>query len=398
MNGWRGIWDLRRARLWLVACAVAAYLPALGVPFRGWLDFSAFYAAARFALTPDVSRLEPVIRFQLENGLPITPYVYPAGVALAYLPLSLLPYALAGLVHLLLMFGILVLALRLGADLYGLPRRWAVLGGLAWAPAAAGVLSGQNTSLALLLVVLAARSLVSGREGVAGGWVGLLAYKPQLAAPLAGLFLLRGRVLAVAIVAAAVVGHYLLGVIAAGGNLAWPSDWLATLRAYTVEDFRANGWQAVSPPAFLTRLAVVTGVGGGMLPLLGLVAGGAIVVAALPALRRWELRSAVALACACGLVVNPHAWVYDATLLLPGVALFARRAADRGWPWQDRWLLAVAYVGAVAWPIGGVVGVVPLLAVVTVAPLVLLRRGPLEESGEGTAGSARRGTSPPDAV
>ena len=382
-RAWRDLWDARRARLWIVACALTAWLPALGVAFRGWLDFSAFYAAARFAFTPDLARLEPVVRYQLEHGLPITPYVYPAGVALLYVPLSLLPYGLAGLLHLLAMLGLLLLALRLGADLLGLPTRWALLGGLAWAPAAAGVLSGQNTSLALLLIVLAASALARSSELKAGAIIGLLAYKAQLAAPLAGLLALRGRVLGLLLVGLALVAHYLLGVVATGGDLAWPADWLATLRAYAIEDFRANGWQAVSLPSLATRIDVALGSTTLVSPLsvLGYLAAGLIVLACLPALRRWYEVSAVALACAAGLVINPHAWVYDATLLLPAIGLFATRAAARGWPWQDRWLLALAYALAVTWPLGGLVGFVPLVVVVTAAPLVLLGIGPLARFG-----------------
>jgi hypothetical protein len=403
-GAWRDLWDARRARLWIIACAVAAWLPAVGVAFRGWLDFSAFYAAAHFAFTPDLARLEPVVLYQLEHGLPITPYVYPAGVALLYVPLSLLPYGLAGLLHLLAMLGLLLLALRLGAGLLGLPTRWALLGGLAWAPAAAGVLSGQNTSLALLLVVLAAGALASaersqglaGRipprlpELKAGASIGLLAYKAQLAAPLAGLLALRGRIVGLLVVGLALLGHYLLGVLATGGNLAWPADWLATLRAYAIEDFRANGWQAVSLPALATRIDVGLGSTTLLSPLslLGYLVAALVVLACLPALRRWGPISAVALACAAGLVINPHAWVYDATLLLPAIGLFASRAAARGWPWSDRWLLALAYGLAVTWPLGGLVGFVPLVVVVTVAPLVLVGIGPLARfgpaEGEGT--------------
>lgn len=409
-GAWRDLWDARRARLWIVACALAAWLPALGMAFRGWLDFSAFYAAARFAFTPDLARLEPVVRYQLDHGLPITPYVYPAGIALLYVPLSLLPYGLAGFLHFLVMLGLLLLALRLGADLLGLPTRWAVLGGLAWAPAAAGVLSGQNTSLALLLVVLAAGAMASAErsrralraqavssrwaEPMAGASVGLLSYKAQLAAPLAGLLALRGRLLGLLVVGPALVGHYLLGVVATGGNPAWPADWLATLRAYAIEDFRANGWQAVSLPALATRIDVALGSTTLLSPLsaLGYLGGGLIVLACLPALRRWDAVPAVALASAAGLVINPHAWVYDATLLLPAIGLFASRAAGRGWPWQDRWLLVLAYALAVTWPLGGLVGFVPLMVVVTAAPLVLLGIGPLGRfgpaEGEGTTPTA----------
>jgi hypothetical protein len=80
------------------------------------------------------------------------------------------------------------------------------------------------------------------------------------------------------------------------------------------------------------------------------------------------------LACAAGLVVSPHAWTYDAAILLPALALFARDAARQGWRWQDRWLLALAYGAALLWPLGGVIGIVPLAPIVWLVPFVLLAR------------------------
>jgi hypothetical protein len=303
-------------------------------------------------------------------------------VALAYLPLAQLPYALAGAVHVALMAAALVGAALLGADLLALPRRWALLGSLAWSPAAAGVLSGQNTAVALLLVVLAARAWSAGSIGWAGAAVGAVAYKPQLAAPLAGLLVVRGAWRGVATLLIVVALQYLLGV-AATGDPGWPRDWLAAVQhpAYTEGDLRANGWQAVSLPALLSRSAFL-GPGWPSLAPLGYLLGGLLVVAALPALRRWPLVPAIALACAVGLVVSPHAWVYDGTLLLPAVGVFAVAAARRGWPWQDRWLLAGAYALALLWPLGGFVGFVPFALVVWLAPLVLLGRGPFARFAE----------------
>jgi hypothetical protein len=365
-----------------VSCAVAAYLPALGIPFRQWLDFSAFYAAGALCCGPHLYDLGRLASFQVAHGLPQTPFVYPAAVALAYLPLAQLPYALAGAVHMALMAAALVGAALLGADLLGLPRRWALLGSLAWSPAAAGVLSGQNTAVALLLVVLAARAWSAGSIGWAGAAVGAVAYKPQLAAPLAGLLVVRGAWRGVATLLIVVALQYLLGV-AATGDPGWPRDWLAAVQhpAYTEGDLRANGWQAVSLPALLSRSAFL-GPGWPSLAPLGYLLGGLLVVAALPALRRWPLVPAIALACAVGLVVSPHAWVYDGTLLLPAVGVFAVAAARRGWPWQDRWLLAGAYALALLWPLGGFVGFVPFALVVWLAPLVLLGRGPFARFAE----------------
>jgi Glycosyltransferase family 87 len=385
-RGWRNIWTPARARLWLPAAAVAAFLPALGVPLRGWLDFGAFYAAGALAFTPDVARLGPVVAYQAAHGIPITPFVYPAGLALLYVPFAWLPYGIAGALHLVLTLGCLIAAAAWGAALLGLPRRWAIVGALAWGPAAAGVVSGQNTSLALLLVVATAAALLRGRDAAGGIATGLLAYKPQLAAPIAGLLLLRARWAALVAFIAMVGAQYLLGMVATGGNLAWPRDWFDTLATYTNADFHANGWQAVSLPALATRMELVTGIG--WLTAAGYLAAAAIVVVCIPALRRWTILDAVALASACGLAISPHAWVYDATLLLPALGVLAARAASRGWPWQDRWLIAAAYAIGLTWPLGGFVGITLVPLLVVAAPLILLRDGQIgrgAQAGESEA-------------
>jgi hypothetical protein len=382
-GGWRGLWEPRRVRLWLAAAILAAWLPLLGVGLRGWLDFSAFYTAGALAFTPGLTSLSAAVQYQAAHGLPITPWVYPAGLALLYVPFAWLPYGFAGALHVAAEAALLGAAAWIGGPLVGISRKWALVGALAWAPAAAGVISGQETGLGLLLVVLAARALgggqLAGGPGRPRGWlggvfIGLLAYKPQLFAPQAGLLLWRGLWRALAVVLAAIAVHYLLGVVATGGDWSWPGPWLEAIRAYSRPDFVANGWQAVSLPAFGTWLEVATGLPA--LPAIGYLAGAAVVVAALSALRRWPVVPALALAAAVGLVISPHAWVYDATLLLPAIAIFAAAATARGWPWQDRWLLAAAYTLALAWPLGRFVGIVPLVAVVTLAPAVLLGWGP----------------------
>jgi hypothetical protein len=384
------VWTAPRARLWLTAAAIAAYLPLIGVPLRSWLDFSSFYAAAALAFTPDMARLVPIVQYQVDHGLPPTPFVYPAGVALLYVPFSWLPYGIAAAVHVALMAAILLAAAAWGGRLLGLPTRWAVLGALAWGPAAAGVISGQNTSLALLLVVAAGAALVRGREGTAGIAAGLLAYKPQLAAPIVGLLLVRGRWRALIVAGAVVAGHYLAGVIATGGNLAWPRDWLDTLAQYTAADFQDNGWQAISLTSLGTRLELVTRLPG--LAIAGFVVGAVIVVACIPALRRLPTLESIALACALGLVVSPHAWVYDGTLILPAIGVFAARAGRRGWPWQDRWLLAAAYCIGLTWALGGFVGLTLVPLVVVATPFVLLGRSLGRSGGHATGATAAAGS------
>lgn len=378
--GWRAAWTPSRARLWLIAAAVAAWLPLLGVPLRGWLDFSAFYAAGSLAFTPEVTDLVPITAFQVEHGLPITPFVYPAGMALPYALLAALPYGVAAAIHATIMATLLVLAAVLWADIVRLPRRWAVLGALAWAPAAAGVASGQNSSMALVLVVLTAGALVRRRDAVAGALTGLLAYKPQLAAPIAGVLLLRGRWTALLGVGVMLGVQYLLGVLATGGRLDWPAGWLHSVQAYQEADLLANGWQAISLPGLAARVGLATGLP--WLVIAGYVVAGAIILWCMPALRRAAWPEAVALAAALGLLVSPHAWVYDATLLLPALGVIAARAASRGWPWRDRWWLAAAFGIALTWAVGGVVGVTAMPLVVLAMPFALLEQGPFRPRPE----------------
>jgi hypothetical protein len=391
VTGWRSAWTPARARLWLIAAAVAAWLPLLGVPLRGWLDFSAFYAAGSLAFTPQVTDLVPITAFQVENGLPITPFVYPAGMALPYALLAALPYGVAAALHAAIMAALLVVATVLWADIVALPRRWAVLGALAWAPAAAGVASGQNSSVALLLVVLTTGALVRRRDAVAGVLTGMLAYKPQLAAPVAGVLLLRGRWTALAGVGAMLGLQYVLGVVATGGRLDWPAGWLHSVQTYQEADLLANGWQAISLPGLAARLALTTGLP--WLTLAGYAVAAVIIAWCLPTLRRVAWPEAIALAAALGLLISPHAWVYDATLLLPALGVLAARAASRGWPWRDRWWMAAGFGIALTWAVGGVVGVTAMPLVVLAMPFALLERGPFrprpEESspGDATAGA-----------
>jgi hypothetical protein len=379
-SGWRAAWTPARARLWLIAAAVAAWLPLLGVPLRGWLDFSAFYAAGSLAFTREVTDLVPITAFQVEHGLPITPFVYPAGMALPYALLAALPYGVAAAIHAAFMAGLLMLAAVLWADIIGLPRRWAVLGALAWAPAAAGVASGQNSPVALLLVVLATGALVRRRDAVAGVLTGLLAYKPQLAAPVAGVLLLRGRWATLGGIVMMVGVQYVLGVVATGGRLDWPVGWLQSVQAYQEADLLANGWQAISLPGLAARLALAFGLP--WLTLAGYAVAAVVITGCLPALRRAAWPEAMALAAALGLLISPHAWVYDATLLLPALGVLAARAASRGWPWRDRWWMAAAFGIALTWALGGVVGVTAMPLLVLAAPFALLERGPFRPRPE----------------
>lgn len=365
----------RRARLWLSAAAIAGYLPALGVAFRHWLDFAAFYAGGQLAFTSHLLDPVAVVLLQASQGMPPTPFVSPPFVALAYAPLSALPYDLAALVQLAVMAAALICGAVLWADALGLPRRWAVLGTLAWGPASASVASGQVDTLALLLSgaiarLIAERRLVGGRQQLGAGLaVALLAFKPQITfgVGLAAVRHLRRRGLAALVIVG--LALYALSAVAAGGDPAWPVRWVATLQSYAAADYAANGWQASSPISLGVRAALAWG---SPIPFAVGVAVAAAV--AWRSLRGWPAALATAPAAvatdlamwaAVGLVLSPHLWVYDATLLLPAVGAIAVAAGRDGWPATDRAILTGAFAAGASWPFGGILGItlVPLLVV-----------------------------------
>jgi alpha-1,2-mannosyltransferase len=349
------------------------------MPSRRWLDFDAFYAAGTLAFSPRVVELRPALDYQVAHGLPLTPFLYPPALALVYVPFTWLPFDLAAALHVLLQGAALVGAAILGARVYGIPTRWTVLGVLAWGPAAAGVVSGQNSAVLLLLVVVAADSgLPRSRWLFAGLAVGGVAYRPHLGLPIGALAAWRHawRLLAVAV--GVVAAQYVLGVLATGGAWDWPARWLASVGAETAEDFQSVGWQSLSLPGLLGRLSIGGSTPGALIgpALVGYAAGAAVILLSLRSLREWDAPRAVALTCALALFAGPRGWSYDGTLLLPAVAVVAREAVDRGWPWEHRWLLAAAFGIAALWPLGGYLGVNPEAAVVLLAPFVLLGWGP----------------------
>ena len=342
--GWRGVWTAPRARLWLVAGAIAAYLPLLGVPLRSWLDFSSFYAAGTLAFTPDVARLAPIVQYQVQHGLPPTPFVYPAGVALLYVPFTWLPYGVAAALHVALMAALLVVAAAWGATSLAFPRKWAILGALAWGPAAAGVISGQNTSVALLLVVAAGGGHAPNRERRRPA-------SPPGCSPTSRSWARHSPVSCCSFAAAggSQSSWSCFGVSTPRASSRRAATWPGRATGWTRSPstppptFHDNGWQAISLPGPRHPFELVLGLPG--LALLGYAgrAAIAIVVASRPCAGSQRLES-IALACALGLVVSPHAWVYDATLLLPAVGVFAatpRAGAGRGrtagcWPSPTR--------------------------------------------------------------
>jgi alpha-1,2-mannosyltransferase len=360
--------------------AAAAWLPLLGMPARGWLDFSAFYAAGALAFSPQVLQLGSIAGFQAQHGLPNTPFLYPPAIAIIYAPLTSLPYDLAAGLHVAVQGLALVAAALLASRIYDLPPTWTLIGAFAWAPAAAAVVSGQNSVVLLLLALIGAWAMGRGPDGksIGGLAIGIAAYRPHLGLPLTALAIWRREWVVAGFAVMVLLAQYALGVVATGGDMAWPADWLSTIAAETANDFKSVGWQAVGLPGILGRVSLFGSAPGALLgpALLGYLVGAWLVISALRPLRHAEPGRAMALTCALALFAGPRGFTYDGTLLLPAVAVIAREAADRGWPWSFRWLLAAGYGLGLAWPLGEFLAISPLALVVLVAPLALLGRGP----------------------
>jgi hypothetical protein len=350
----------KRLRVWAAAMAVAFWLPLLGAPIRGFFDFSAFYSAGALVGHTDLSRLYAVVEYERQNGLQPVPFLNPPAYAWLYAPLANLPFGLAGYLSMAAMFALLLAAVEIGRRSLSIDRRLAFVAALAWSPAAAGVVSGQSSSLSLLLVVVALVGLErrDGRGDVlAGAAVAALAYKPQLAAPLFGLLLLRANWRALLASCVGVGGWYVLGTLATGGNWAWPLDWVDAIRSSEGINSATNDWQSISLPGLCARLAIPNEVGYAL--------GGLMVLWSLRSLRSQPLPAAVALACVLGLVVSPHAMIYEATLVLPALALVVGR---------ERWVPVALYLVVAAWPLGALLGWQPMALVLPVFAWYLVAR------------------------
>lgn len=242
----------------------------------------------------------------------------------------------------------------------------------------------------LLVIMIATWALAgdgpnagSGRAWLAGLAIGLAAYRPHLGLPLTALATWRRAWVPLAAAMTVVAAHYGLGVVATAGMLDWPARWLFAVEGGTANDFESVGWQAIGLPGILGRVSVGGSAPGAVIgpALIGYAIGLMVILAALGPLRRWNAQRAIALTCALALFAGPRGFAYDATLLLPAIAILARDGLDRGWPWTYRWILSAAYWIALIWPLGGLLGINPLAIIVLATPFVLLARKPFRAFG-----------------
>ena len=296
-------------------------------------DYPAFYAAGRLVTSDQRADMYDAAR-QAETQVDLFPnderdgllyFAYPPHTAIAYVPLSHLPYRVSYALHTLLMVGALAAALHLVRPMVAVVDRHyelVVIASVAFYPMYRSITGGQNTALTLLLLAGSWRAVATRHDATAGILLGLLLFKPQFALPLIGLHLLarRGRVVAGAAVTAA--GCWLVGAALLGPG--WLGRWLESVRLFSDHDALVNKRNAVS---FLGVADTLLGVG----DLWGRLLGGTLALATVVVLiaswrgrARHELAAPMMVAFAAIVLISPHAMFYDCGLLvLPLAALLA---------------------------------------------------------------------------
>jgi hypothetical protein len=266
--------------------------------FAFW-DWGTFARAAADAGSPELLRPKSV-----QDA-----FTYLPGAAWLLAPLRHTPDAVGFGVNAALMLAAAAAAAFAAHRIYELSTWFCLALILAWAPTTYALVIGQNGPLGLLLVLLSLLGFTRGAPLLTALPLALLLYKPTFAIPLIGLLVLRRRGRELSIVALGAAVWYVASVAATGGDWAWPRTLAGLEHAFYALDFAHNRAKAIG----LTTLLIRAGAPSLLVAALAVL----LVAGSLPALVRVPGREAYAAACLLGLVVSPHAWTYDAVLVLP---------------------------------------------------------------------------------
>ncbi len=319
-------------------------------------DYPAFYAAGRIANEGDWERLYGFARqaaaqkdlLPTENEGALLPFAYPPFVALLYVPLALVNFRLSFLIHTLLMFLALAVAMRLFshrnpniAAHYDL----ALVAALLYYPMLKAIFGGQNTPVTLLLVVAVWRAGLDRREWLAGFFLGLMLFKPQFGLPLIGLHFLSGRWRTVASSALVASGLYLIGSYLCGTG--WIREWLGFATRFSNMDASINPSNSVSWLGFLqaflgvdNRVALISGWG------LAIATSLAISLLWYGGRAKNDLSALLGLTVIGLVLIQPHAMYYDMALVLFTYILYFPYSKTTMKTIGLLWVLSVSQVAA----------------------------------------------------
>lgn len=312
---------------------------------RGDPDFTVFYTAARILREGRGAQLyDPAVQHVVQNEFTSNelirrgplPFIHPPFEAVAFVPLTFLPYSVAFVVWDLLNLGMVVkvgLILRSSTGLLRKIPLWIlILAFLAFFPVFATLHQGQDSILLLLLLALAFRALNRGSDFAAGCWLGFGMFKYHLILALILILILwRGRKLA-------------LGFIAIVSFLFTIS--LALVGWHGLLQYPGYAWRIVSVPAFggipLRQLPNLLGLLGGwpslgnaewIIRLFALIAALALLIA-VAVLRKFTQDGNLFNLCfACAVMASVLAGystnTYDLSLLIVPVVLVADYVAEK---------------------------------------------------------------------
>ena len=331
----------------------AFYVAALSrEPAQDWM---VYYSAARAALDGNLALLFDGDRFTalmnarfadyLSWPLPLHPWLYPPYFLFALVPFGLLPFAAAGFLFLALGF-----AGALAACWSVAPRRDRSIhaASLLLAPATAiTVCLGQNSFLTAALMV-GGFGLIGRRPRLAGAFLGVLTYKPQLwlLVPVALVAGRHWKALASAVLTAAALA-VLSGAIF--GAQIW-LDWLALMTAPSelyekwLQIGRLNGQSVYTCAVLLGASPALAN----LAQALSALAAAACVFAIYRSAAADDLRLAVLLAAA--MLAAPHLIGYDGVLLAIAATLLFTRALAEGFRAGEAVVIFLAWASPLANP------------------------------------------------
>jgi hypothetical protein len=335
-------------------------------------DFVAFFSAASLTLNGEAVSVYDHAAIhaaqQQAIGAPVKffPWFYPPTMQMFVAPLALMPYLAAFALWILAPLAALLLVVRRYAG-----GVWASAAILIFPGTAQSVLAGQNGVLSALIIAGGLLNL-ERRPLLAGAILGLLSYKPHVAAAVyAALFIGRywsalGAAIAVALALAA-ASLIVLG----------PDPWLAFFReAGVARAFTENGglnWTFMTTAFAAARLAGLDV--GVAYALQAVVACGALLALFLVWSRDIPLEQRGAVLVAVIPLITPYSFCYD--LAIVGLALLwlAREGFEKGFSRGELVVFAMAWVIApMGWVLADASNVLVTPLVLVALLCVLLRR------------------------
>lgn len=243
-------------------------------------------------------------------------FVYTPGSALLLWPFAQLSRTGGYFVYVLVMVGLTAGAAWYASKIYRLSFALTAFMALAWFPFTIAISLGQNSPIALFLTMLVIFAVTTRNDALAGVGTSLLLYKPNDAVPFLVLFVILRQWRPIVVVLASTPIWYLFSV-AATGDWAWPSPFYHTLVTWFRWDASVDAVFSINIPGLLLSL--------GSSSTVAVLVGGIVFLIAMAMLLGTPRREAASIAPLIGIACSPHAYGYEAILVLPAFWLLVSR-------------------------------------------------------------------------